>query len=101
MSITPSEAKRLGDTDADVLSERRRRSMLITPGEAERPGAVAVAVEVEIRQPYVPPIVTLHHVRIEESIADTVMYAQVNSWSKDEVVGNDADEGGDICVAWY
>jgi hypothetical protein len=56
--------------------ERRRRSMLITPGEAERPGAA-------MRLRYLPPAVSIHRVELEKNIvADAFFYPQNTTFSE-------------------
>jgi hypothetical protein len=49
----------------NVQTERRRRSRLITPGEAERPEGV-------MRLPYLPPTITLIDVSLESFLTDSV-----------------------------
>jgi hypothetical protein len=107
MSITPSEAKRLGDTDADVLTERRRRSMSITPGEAQRPGAGEVTGVINKKQPYVPPTLTSHRVETEGVIAGVgsglkTTMGTSSDWKTEQTLGEDytASDAGDIWIPW-
>ncbi|MDR1527778.1 MAG: hypothetical protein LBS46_08965 [Dysgonamonadaceae bacterium] len=53
------------------------------------------------KKKYVSPAVVIHRVEMEESIAETVMYTQVNGWLDDETIGDETSEGGDLYVAWY
>jgi hypothetical protein len=85
--------------------ERRRRSMLITPGEAKRPGAA-------MRLRYLPPAVSIHRVELEKSIGAngsigvqsvTLSNMDVEDWVDKGILGDEPDrsEGGNINIfAW-
>jgi hypothetical protein len=53
-----------------------------------------------MQKKYVNPEVSIYRVAMETAIAGPVVSIQTTEWATDEIVGDDAGEGGDIYIAW-
>jgi hypothetical protein len=53
-----------------------------------------------MQKKYVNPEVSIYRVVMETAIAGPVVSVQTDNWEDGGVIGDEADEGGDIYIAW-
>ncbi|MDR2683669.1 MAG: hypothetical protein LBB64_07360 [Dysgonamonadaceae bacterium] len=83
--------------------------MLITPGEAQRPGAGEVTGAINKKQPYVPPTLTSHRVETEGVIAGAdsglglkTTIGTSSDWKTEQPLGEGYtnSDDGDFYICW-